>query len=327
MIYFGIIGAGNIAHRFAKALAGENGAELYAISGRDRQKLQNFGEKYAVKEIFLDYRQMIECKKVDAIYIALPHHLHKEWAVRALKAGKAVLVEKPAAMSKAEMLEIAKTARDASVLFMEAQKGRFVPLYSEFKRRLNTGEFGKVISVETSLCNEEPLDALGEPHTYHYQAGVGGAILDCGTYCASLLEDLTKGECRAGKTEAVFQYGVDVYTRCDFTIGETRVMFETAFDRAKPRNAKIITERGEIRIEELHRSTKMVVSMKGEETYQVEIPYEQDDFYSQIHHFVMLLQEGRTESPVMPIEGSVRIAEILDFVADEAKKFGQVGAK
>lgn len=330
MIRFGIIGAGNIAHRFAKALSHEPEAELYAISGRNKSKLEAFSEEYPVKNIFLSHEELISCPEINAVYIALPHDLHKEWAVRALRAGKAVLTEKPAAMSQAQMLEIAQEARKSSVLFMEAQKARFVPLYREFKKRLDRGDFGEIRAVSASLCNAMPTEKLLETNTYHYQPGVGGALLDCGTYCASILEDLTTrecgaaGKCGAPEVKSVFRYGVDVYAKCEFMLGKTAVLLETAFDRAKPRNARVLTDRGEIIIEELHRPEKMVISLDDKEPETVEIPYEYDDFYSQIHHFVGLLLEGKKESPIMPPEASIRIAAILDYVKNEIGKKDKV---
>ena len=100
MVKFGIIGAGNIAHRFAKSLASHPDGELVAISARNEEKGRAFAKEFSVQAVYPDGAALLEDADVDAVYIALPHGLHAEWSVRAIRAGKAVLCEKPAALSE-----------------------------------------------------------------------------------------------------------------------------------------------------------------------------------------------------------------------------------
>ena len=111
MIQWGILGAGNIAHRFAASLAGEPDCRLAAISGRNPEKLKAFSALFGNPVWYTDHQALIDDPQVDAIYLALPHGLHREWAVKALAAGKAVLCEKPAVLHQEEMAQIARTAR------------------------------------------------------------------------------------------------------------------------------------------------------------------------------------------------------------------------
>ena len=82
-IRWGILGAGNIAHRFARALSIVDGCSLYAISGRKREKLLAFQKRFPCEKIYTDYQELIDDPLVDAVYISLPHDLHKEWALKA----------------------------------------------------------------------------------------------------------------------------------------------------------------------------------------------------------------------------------------------------
>ena len=134
MVSWGILGAGNIAHRFAASLAHVEGARLVAASCRTLQKAETFlGEVPHESEAraYAGHEALLADPDVDAIYLALPHEFHHDWAIRALRAGKAVLCEKPAMLNAQEMAEVADVARETGCLFMEAMKPRFVPLYAQ----------------------------------------------------------------------------------------------------------------------------------------------------------------------------------------------------
>src|SRR4051794_30597964 len=135
MINWGIIGAGNIAHRFADSLEHVEGAQLYAVARRTMEKADQFRAEHPSEVSYDNYQNLLDDDKVDAVYIALPHQLHLEWVEKALRAGKAVLCEKPATLSAVEMRQITKTVHEKQVFFMEAMKSRFVPAYREVKER------------------------------------------------------------------------------------------------------------------------------------------------------------------------------------------------
>lgn len=323
MVRWGILGAGNIAKRFAAALAQLDDAALTALSGRSLERLEPLAKEFSVKKCYTSHEALLDDPEVDAIYLALPHDLHKEWALKALEHHKAVLVEKPAVMDAGEMEEIIAVARKNNVLFMEAQKARFTPLYRELKGRLHAGQYGSLLKVETSLCNQMPAAWMRARDTYHYRPRVGGALLDSGTYCANILEDLCPGEPVVVRQEGLTQHGVDVYTMAQLDFGSVTGVLETGFDRQKPRTARLTLEKAEILVEEIHRPTRMVItSPQGCEV--VELPYDHDDFYSQIRHFTDLVKAGETDSPIMPMEGSRRIAHILDLLWKNAETYPQV---
>ncbi len=155
MIRFGILGAGNIAHRFAASLAKVEGAELAAVSRRTAEKAAAFLAEVPCApgaRAYGDHEALLADPEVDAIYLALPHDLHHAWALRALDAGKAVLCEKPAMLSEAEAAEVTAAARERGLLFMEAMKTRFVPLRPHVVDAV--GALGPVARVHASLCND-----------------------------------------------------------------------------------------------------------------------------------------------------------------------------
>lgn len=315
MIRFGILGAGNIAHRFAASLSHEKRACLIAASCRTEKKAQTFLDEVPCSKdarAYGGYEALLLDPTVDAIYLALPHAYHHEWALRALRAGKAVLCEKPAMLTSAQMAEVADEAAKAGALFMEAMKPRFVPLYSQVIAALD--EVGPLTRIEATLCN----DMLGEVEdtgSYHMTPGPGaGVLLDCGTYCASWIEDFCPGTPHLLSASATTKNGIDTYVDAHLDYGGVTARLECAFDRAKPRTATLVGEHGRIVVEELHRPTKATVFASGHNPRVIEAPYKVDDFFGEIRHFVDLLERNAVESPVMSLADSIRCATTLDIV-------------
>ena len=315
MVRLGILGAGNIAHRFAASLSHELRAQLVAASCRSVEKAAAFLAEVPHAEgarAYGSYDDLLEDPDLDAIYLALPHAFHHEWAIRALRSGKAVLCEKPAMLTATEMDEVASVARECGVLFMEAMKPRFVPLYAQVVNALK--EIGPIVRVDATLCNDM-LGAVEGTGSYHMTPGPGaGVLLDCGTYCASWIEDLCPGTpILVSKTDAR-RDGIDVYVDAQLDMDGILVRLECAFDRAKQRKATIVGERGQIVVEELHRPQRAIVSVEGERTRVLDAPYVVDDFFGEVSHFVGLVASGKTESPIMTLDDSIACARILDTI-------------
>lgn len=315
MVSFGILGAGNIAHRFAASLARVEKARLVAASCRSVEKAKAFLAAVPHADdarAYGSYDELLAADDIDAIYLALPHAYHKEWAIRALQAGKAVLCEKPAMLTAQEMSEVAATSRACGVLFMEAMKPRFVPLYAQVAEAI--AAIAPLTRVEASLCNDMLAYVEGSG-SYHMTPGPGaGVLLDCGTYCASWIEDLCPGTPTLVSATGVCKDNIDIYVDAHFGCGGFEARLECAFDRAKPRTCIITGERGRIVVEELHRPTRATLYAEGAAPHVLEAPYLVDDFYGEIDHFVGLVARGATESPRMTLENSIRCAQILDAI-------------
>ena len=315
MIRFDILGAGNIAHRFAASLAHEPGAELVAVSCRTSSKAAAFLAEVPHAEqarAYGSHEELLADADVDAVYLAVPHAFHRQWAIRAMQAGKAVLCEKPAMLTATEMSEVADVSRQTGMLFMEAMKPRFVALYEHVAAAIE--QIGPVTRVDATLCNDM-LGLVEGTGSYHMTAGPGaGVLLDCGTYCASWVARYCPGELELVRFEGAQKDGIDTYVDAELTNGNVTARLECAFDRAKPRTATIEGEGGRVVVEELHRPQRAVVYANAAEPLALEVPYEVDDFFGEIHHFVGLLEDGRTESPLMSLADSIACARTLDTI-------------
>ena len=329
-VRWGIVGAGRIAQRFARSLAHEPRCELVTISCRSSARAAAFAEEHGVPRgaalsdealggvAGAAHAALLARPDVDAVYLALPHGMHLAWAVAALRAGKAVLCEKPACASLAQTRELLSAARESGTLLMEAMKTRFVPLYRRVFDLVADGAIGELLRVEALLQNDMG-DRIARGGDYLSDPDAGGILLDSGIYCASWIEDYLPGPYRASSARARWDHGVDCFVDAELSCGEKSALLATAADVAGPRTARLVGTEGQIVVEDMHRPQRARLERAGDGPVDLELPYPVDDLYDEIAHFTDLLVDGRTESDVMPLSATLRCAEILGAVRDRIR--------
>ena len=190
-IKLGIVGASDIAkRRFIPALLKFDEIELTAIASRDRRKAEDLCTEF-VGQPLEGYESITDGSLVDAVYICLPPALHFEWASRAIKSGKHVLVEKPVTDNLEQTLRLTELAREHGVALHENYTNLYHCQLSEYTKLLSNGLVGEVNSF---------LIRFGFPHRasddFRYNKALGGgALLDCGGYCVSLAHKLLGENC------------------------------------------------------------------------------------------------------------------------------------
>ncbi len=111
---------GSAKNRTIPAMLSTSNAELYAIAGRNEEKLKAYAEPFAPKKLYTDYQALLNDENVDAVYVPLPNGLHMEWAIKAAEAGKHILCEKPLAMNEEQVKKMFAAAKSNHVLLEEA---------------------------------------------------------------------------------------------------------------------------------------------------------------------------------------------------------------
>jgi predicted dehydrogenase len=175
---WGLLGCGNIAGKFARDLAA-HGMAVVAAASRDREKAAEFAARCGIPRAYGDYAALLSDAGVDAIYIALPNHLHAEWSLRAMRAGKHVLCEKPASLAEAEAAAMAEGARRAGVFLMEGFMYALHPQWGLARALIEEGAIGPVRSLSAAFCydlGERPGNIRLSPEA------CGGAFTDVGCY-------------------------------------------------------------------------------------------------------------------------------------------------
>jgi predicted dehydrogenase len=152
-VQWGIIGPGAIAQNFADGLAGSEAGVLAAIGSRSAERRQDFGDRHgiAAERRYADYPALVADPGIDAVYVATPHPWHAELAILAMRAGKAVLVEKPAGMTAAEVVTLTEVAAQEGVLFAEAFMYRCHPQIARVLEIIASGEIGEITHIRTAF--------------------------------------------------------------------------------------------------------------------------------------------------------------------------------
>ncbi len=181
-VRWGIIGPGYVARRaIMPAFAVVPGVEVAAVASSQRGRAQQFAADFAIPRAYGGYDLLIDDPDIDAVYIALPNHLHREWTVRALMAGKHVLCEKPLAATTADAQAMAQAAEATDLILMEAVMYRFHPRMRELVSIVRSGDLGEARLVRASFCFP-----LTDPDNYRNRPEMGGgALLDVGSYCVN----------------------------------------------------------------------------------------------------------------------------------------------
>ncbi|WP_342513079.1 Gfo/Idh/MocA family oxidoreductase [Sporosarcina sp. FSL K6-1522] len=186
-IQWGILGAANIARQqmIPAILQSTNGA-VQAIASKSG-KAQAFADEFTIPTVLTDYQALLQLEEIDAVYIALPNSLHKEWIDKAIAAGKHVLCEKPIVLEVHELAEIFTAANQKKVHVMEAFMYRFHPQMIEARKLLEAGVIGEPLTIRSRFHF-----TMGDwQQDIRMQSELGGGVLwDIGGYCLNVMLDL-----------------------------------------------------------------------------------------------------------------------------------------
>lgn len=179
-VRWGVVSTGNIARVVVEAAKRSEAARFVAVASRDGDRARRFAEDLGLEMAFASYQDLLECDGVDAVYVALPISMHIEWTVRALRAGKHVLCEKPFALSPADARRAADAAEDARRVCAEGLMYRYHPQTRLAQRLVGQGSIGTLTGIRSALSTTVPADDIRRD-----RALGGGAYLDLGCYCVS----------------------------------------------------------------------------------------------------------------------------------------------
>ena len=181
-IRWGIIGPGNIAHRFADGLKESKSGELVAIASTNEGRRKSFGDKYNIDSTlrFSSYDELVESSDIDAIYISTPHTLHAEWTIKAAGRGKHVLCEKPGAVNLKEGKQVIQAVQEAGVFYMEGFMYRCHPQIKTLLKLIKEKKIGDIKSIKSSF-GFDTGKTIPKSRLFDKELA-GGAILDVGLY-------------------------------------------------------------------------------------------------------------------------------------------------
>ena len=212
-VRWGIIGPGTIARTFADGIAHSATGKLIAIASRNPGKPE-LAAHFPGARIVSGYEALLNDPEIDAVYIATPHTGHAEWAIKTIRAGKHVLVEKPIALSAYDADAIFHEARKAGVFAGEAFMYRVHPQTAKLIELVKSGIIGDIRIIRSSFGFN--MGSVKPEHRLFANDTAGGGILDVGCYPVSMARliagsvegkpflepDFVSGAGHLGQTEA-----------------------------------------------------------------------------------------------------------------------------
>ena len=219
-----------------------------AIASRKLEKAQATARQLGIGKAYGSYEELLADPDVDAVYIPLPNHLHVPWSIKALKAGKHVLCEKPIGLSTAEAQQLLDAARKFPRLkVMEAFMYRHHPQWQRAKQLVAEGKIGEVRTIQSffSYYNTDPDDIRN-------RADIGGGgLMDIGCYCISLSRFIFGAEPRrvCGIMEHDPEFKVDRLASGILEFSNGASTFTCATQLASYQRVNIFGTKGRIEIE------------------------------------------------------------------------------
>ncbi len=186
---WGVLGTARIVRKVIPALQAANG-EVVGIASRTEAKARDYADKHGLAEAFGSYDALLASPDIDAVYIPLPNTLHLEWTLKALRAGKHVLCEKPLAVTAAECEEIGRAADEQGLKVLEGFMYRFHPRFERLQELMGGGVVGETRFIRVA----HSFAAEGDENIRWFSALGGGALLDTGCYCVNISRMLTREE-------------------------------------------------------------------------------------------------------------------------------------
>ncbi|MCC3375083.1 Gfo/Idh/MocA family protein [Cohnella sp. REN36] len=204
---WGIVGGANIAvNAVMPAIAQTELGVLEAVGSRDAAKSREIADKFGIAKAYGSYEELLADPAVDAVYIPLPNHLHREWAIRAAEAGKHVLCEKPLALDAREAQEMADACRNAGVHLAEAFMYRHHPRMRKIRELIRSGAIGELRAIRGAFT----FNNAGDAANIRYRAEWGGGgLYDVGVYPLTAARYLLEREPEAVTVQAFFSPGHD----------------------------------------------------------------------------------------------------------------------
>jgi predicted dehydrogenase len=185
------------------------GAELVAVAARSRTRGEAFAAQHGFAKVHDSYEALIADPEIDVVYNPLPNALHGPWNIRALRAGKHVLAEKPSASNAEEAREVAAVVDETGLVFMEAFHHAYHPVYLRMLEIIASGEIGDVRDVDAMFVMPDP----GVDDLRTSWALAGGAMMDIGCYSLHAVRSIARvlgGEPRmTAAMSAEYAPGVD----------------------------------------------------------------------------------------------------------------------
>ncbi|MET9912914.1 Gfo/Idh/MocA family oxidoreductase [Streptomyces sp. NPDC006476] len=317
-VRWGILATGGIAAAFAADLVDLPDAEVVAVASRTEASAKAFAERFGIERAYGDWAALAADADIDVVYVATPHSAHRAAAGLCLEAGRNVLCEKAFTLNAREAEELVALARERGSFLMEAMWMYCNPLVRRLKRMVEDGAIGEVRHVQADFGLAGPFPPA---HRLRDPAQGGGSLLDLGVYPVSFAQ-LLLGEPSDVTARAVLSdEGVDLQTGAllSFESGALASV-HCSIVGGTATSASVTGSQG--RIDILHGfffPDRFVLHRDGrdpEEFAADPADGPRNSLRHEAREVMRALRAGETESPLVPLDGTLAVMRTLDAIRD-----------
>lgn len=323
-VRWGVVGPGRIASKVVADFPHVPDAEVVAVASRSAERADRFAAEFGIGRTHTSYKAIIEDDGVDVLYIATPHPQHRAVALAALRAGKAVLVEKAFTVTSAATAEIIAVAAETGTFAMEAMWTRFQPAVVRMRELIADGAIGEVRAVHADLGVQparDPADRFFNP------AIGGGALFDVGVYPISFAQMVLGNPDTVAAHGVLDPSGVDLEEAVllGFADGASASLL-ASLRCATPGMARVFGTGGWIEVPpRFHHPDRIVVHRNGREAEEIRLPATGGGYSHELIEVTECLLAGRRESAVMPLADTFAVQDVMATVADQIGLLPQEG--
>ncbi len=312
-IRFGIVGTGNIAHRFAEAIKNVCDAELTSVASRTKENAEKFGDEFNIQYRFETYESMAKSDKIDVAYIAVPHSGHKDCSILMIKNGKNVICEKPLAVNYDEVKAMFDCAKENNVFLMEAMWARLVPGTIKMLELIKDGVLGEIRGVEGKFCYTLDEDEM-DHHVLKPEHG-GGALLDVGVYGLNFASWYLGKDISSIKSFADKFNGTDCHTCSLIKYNNGAIAdLSCATLLRKPNEGYIYGTKGYVHLNRFYAPQEIELHLLDGTNEKIETKYWGNGFEEQIQHVCDCIKNELKESPIVTPEQTLLITKQMDEI-------------
>ena len=221
--------------------------EVVAIASRRGDLATATADRLGIPAAYGSYEKLLAADDVDAVYNPLPNHLHREWTIKAARAGKHVLCEKPLALTSAGAQEMVDVCAAEDVKLMEAFMYRLHPSWVRVREMVSSGAIGELISIQTRFAyfNDDPANIRNQVQTG------GGALMDIGCYAINLSRMLFGGEPTRVRASVRRDpdFGTDIVTSALLDFGDGQASFVVSTQAEPDQRVHLLGSDGRIEVE------------------------------------------------------------------------------
>ncbi|MEV5613071.1 Gfo/Idh/MocA family oxidoreductase [Streptomyces sp. NPDC052225] len=318
-VRWGILATGGIAASFTADLLDLPDAEVVAVASRSEESAKGFAERFGIGRAYGDWASLAADEDVDVVYVATPHMAHRAAAGMCLEAGRAVLCEKAFTLNSREAEELVTLARSRGLFLMEAMWMYCNPLIRRLKALVDDGAIGEVRTVQADFGLAGPFPPA---HRLRDPAQGGGALLDLGVYPVSFAQLLLGEPSGVTARAALSEEGVDLQTGMllSWESGAHAVL-HCAINAGTGVTASVTGATGRIDVPGgFFHPERFVLHRDGRAPEEFTTAPEDGPRGSMRHEALEVmgrLRAGDTESPLVPLDGSLAVMRTLDSVREQ----------